>query len=56
MLPDHLQVIDFNKKLKSWYLKNHRPLLWRQTTDPYKIWLVGNYSAANPCRTGNSVL
>ncbi|GGC08300.1 A/G-specific adenine glycosylase [Dyadobacter sediminis] len=39
MVPDHFQVIDFNKKLKSWYLKNHRPLLWRQTTDPYKIWL-----------------
>ena len=39
MISDHLQVIDFNKKLKSWYLKNHRPLLWRQTTDPYKIWL-----------------
>jgi A/G-specific adenine glycosylase len=39
MVPDHFQVIDFNKKLKSWYLKNHRPLLWRQTNDPYKIWL-----------------
>jgi A/G-specific adenine glycosylase len=39
MLLDHLQVVDFNKKLKSWYLQNHRPLLWRQTTDPYKIWL-----------------
>ncbi|MCF0038940.1 A/G-specific adenine glycosylase [Dyadobacter fanqingshengii] len=39
MISDHLQAIDFNKKLKSWYLKNHRPLLWRQTTDPYKIWL-----------------
>jgi len=39
MISDHLQVIDFNKKLKSWYLQNHRPLLWRQTSDPYKIWL-----------------
>jgi A/G-specific adenine glycosylase len=39
MVPDHFQVIDFNKKLKSWYLKNHRPLPWRQTNDPYKIWL-----------------
>ena len=39
MISDHLQAIDFNKKLKSWYLKNHRPLPWRQTTDPYKIWL-----------------
>ena len=39
MLPDHLQLLEFNTKLKSWYLENHRPLLWRQTTDPYKIWL-----------------
>ncbi|MCF2491277.1 A/G-specific adenine glycosylase [Dyadobacter sp. CY347] len=39
MISDQLQAIDFNKKLKSWYLKNHRPLPWRQTTDPYKIWL-----------------
>ncbi|MCE7067897.1 A/G-specific adenine glycosylase [Dyadobacter sp. CY326] len=39
MISEHLRAIDFNKKLKSWYLKNHRPLLWRQTTDPYKIWL-----------------
>ena len=39
MLSDHFQLIDFNKKLKFWYLQNHRPLLWRQTLDPYKIWL-----------------
>jgi A/G-specific adenine glycosylase len=39
MIPDHFQVIDFNKKLKSWYLKNHRPLPWRATRDPYRIWL-----------------
>ncbi|HMT28258.1 MAG TPA: A/G-specific adenine glycosylase [Bacteroidia bacterium] len=25
--------------LKAWYLKHQRPLLWRKTTDPYKIWL-----------------
>jgi A/G-specific adenine glycosylase len=39
MLSDQLQIIDFNKRLKSWYVQNHRPLPWRQTTDPYKIWL-----------------
>ena len=39
MISDQLQAVHFNKKLKSWYLKNHRPLPWRQTTDPYKIWL-----------------
>lgn len=39
MIPDHFQVIDFNRRLKSWYLENHRPLPWRETKDPYKIWL-----------------
>ncbi|MHA4736569.1 A/G-specific adenine glycosylase [Dyadobacter sp. MSC1_007] len=39
MIPDHFQVIDFNRKLKSWYSQNHRPLPWRETKDPYKIWL-----------------
>ncbi|NIJ51402.1 A/G-specific adenine glycosylase [Dyadobacter arcticus] len=39
MIPDHFEGVHFNKRLKSWYLKNHRPLLWRQTNDPYKIWL-----------------
>nr|WP_295927300.1 A/G-specific adenine glycosylase [uncultured Dyadobacter sp.] len=39
MIPDHFEVIDFNRKLKSWYVENHRPLPWRETKDPYKIWL-----------------
>jgi A/G-specific adenine glycosylase len=39
MIPDDLEVIDFNRRLKSWYLENHRPLPWRETKDPYKIWL-----------------
>lgn len=39
MIPDHFEVIDFNRKLKSWYLENHRHLPWRETKDPYKIWL-----------------
>lgn len=34
-----LDVDDFNRRLKSWYLENHRPLPWRETKDPYKIWL-----------------
>lgn len=25
--------------LKNWYLSNHRELPWRNTVDPYKIWL-----------------
>lgn len=39
MIPDDFEVIDFNRRLKSWYLENHRPLPWRETKDPYKIWL-----------------
>ena len=39
MLEDTIDVLEFNKKLKTWYLKNHRKLLWRETNDPYKIWL-----------------
>jgi A/G-specific adenine glycosylase len=29
----------FSQRLIEWYLQNHRPLPWRDTTDPYKIWL-----------------
>jgi A/G-specific adenine glycosylase len=29
----------FNDRLRSWYKLYHRPLLWRDTRDPYKIWL-----------------
>lgn len=32
-------MLDFSKKLIYWYLQNKRPLPWRNTTDPYKIWL-----------------
>ena len=30
---------EFSKTLISWYLKNKRDLPWRNTIDPYKIWL-----------------
>lgn len=30
---------EFGKKVISWYHKNKRELPWRNTTDPYKIWL-----------------
>lgn len=30
---------EFGKKVISWYSKNKRDLPWRQTSDPYKIWL-----------------
>jgi len=29
----------FGKKLIKWYLSNQRKLPWRETRDPYKIWL-----------------
>jgi A/G-specific adenine glycosylase len=31
--------MDFSQILLSWYVKNRRELPWRQTRDPYKIWL-----------------
>ncbi|MBN09084.1 MAG: A/G-specific adenine glycosylase [Flavobacteriaceae bacterium] len=31
--------MNFSKALLSWYELNHRPLPWRKTKDPYKIWL-----------------
>lgn len=31
--------MNFNNKLKYWYLQNNRELPWRKTKDPYHIWL-----------------
>ncbi len=31
--------MDFSKKILQWYQGNKRELPWRQSTDPYKIWL-----------------
>ncbi|NUY81533.1 A/G-specific adenine glycosylase [Flavobacterium sp. MAH-1] len=31
--------MDFAKRLIDWYLQNKRDLPWRETVDPYKIWL-----------------
>ncbi|TVQ09939.1 MAG: A/G-specific adenine glycosylase [Bacteroidetes bacterium] len=31
--------MDFTLRLLQWYKVNHRNLPWRDTTDPYKIWL-----------------
>jgi len=30
---------NFAKQLQEWYQKHHRPLPWRKTKNPYKIWL-----------------
>jgi A/G-specific adenine glycosylase len=32
-------MIEFSHKLISWYHQNKRDFPWRETTDPYKIWL-----------------
>ncbi|MDH5397738.1 MAG: A/G-specific adenine glycosylase [Cyclobacteriaceae bacterium] len=34
-----MQKQGFAEKLLLWYEENHRPLPWRDTRDPYKIWL-----------------
>ncbi|HET8885033.1 MAG TPA: A/G-specific adenine glycosylase [Salinimicrobium sp.] len=31
--------MDFSKKLIDWYLENKRDLPWRNTTEPYRVWL-----------------
>jgi A/G-specific adenine glycosylase len=36
---DRISVTETNELLISWYLKNRRDLPWRDTTDPYFIWL-----------------
>ena len=30
---------EFQKKIKAWYSAHHRKLPWRDTKDPYKIWV-----------------
>jgi len=32
-----MKTVEFQTNLLRWYKTNKRPLLWRQTTDPYKI-------------------
>lgn len=34
-----MKLSDFSKNLLGWYKKSARDLPWRQTTDPYKIWI-----------------
>jgi len=33
------QTLSFAKRLNAWYRKHARSLPWRETTDPYKIWI-----------------
>lgn len=34
-----MRIDNFGHKLVAWYKKYHRKLPWRETADPYKIWL-----------------
>lgn len=36
---DGPEVMAFAPTLQSWYAQHHRDLPWRNTTDPYQIWL-----------------
>ncbi|NDV81848.1 A/G-specific adenine glycosylase [Bacteroides sp. 51] len=36
---DNFQFSTFNFQLIKWYNENKRELPWRETTDPYKIWI-----------------
>ena len=38
-MENHLKRSDFAPLLLQWYDENVRPFPWRQTNDPYKIWL-----------------
>ena len=33
------QIARLPEALLAWYEKNARPLPWRETTDPYRVWL-----------------
>jgi A/G-specific adenine glycosylase len=36
---EKMKAAEFQKKIIEWYEENKRQLLWRETSDPYKIWL-----------------
>jgi A/G-specific adenine glycosylase len=38
-LYNFLKMTHFNIKICDWYLQNHRQLPWRETSDPYRIWI-----------------
>lgn len=39
MTPKNSSAKDFQNKLLRWYKTHHRNLPWRETGDPYKIWI-----------------
>ncbi|MES3039462.1 MAG: A/G-specific adenine glycosylase [Bdellovibrionota bacterium] len=39
MAPDSPSISRIQKELYEWYKQNHRPLPWRESRDPYRIWI-----------------
>lgn len=40
MMKDSAKIKNLlNRKLLAWYRRNQRPLPWRKTSDPYRIWI-----------------
>ncbi len=39
VLPDAAWLRSFRRRLNTWYVKNARALPWRQTRDPYRVWI-----------------
>ena len=48
--------LGFTEPLIAWYRKNKRSLPWRDSGDPYLIWISENYAAANTCRSDATLL
>lgn len=38
-MPLSIEPMSFSEKILNWYAQNKRQLPWRNTTEPYKIWL-----------------
>ena len=53
---DLTQLSQITEPLLAWYEKNARVLPWRENTDAYRVWGIGNYAAADKSGYGDSVL
>ena len=38
--PDSATVRDFHQRLLRWFAASHRPLPWRQSYEPYQVWIA----------------
>ena len=38
--PDSATVRDFHERLLRWFAESHRPLPWRQSYEPYQVWIA----------------